>query len=142
MNNMANLAITPTLGRRLLSMFYDLLLLISLLLLAGFIFIGITHGRQTPIIRATYQTYLFGVIGAYYLWFWSHGGQTLPMKAWKIRLISAEGKALIPRQLFIRFLTAWLSLAGIGILWALIDRDRQFLHDRLANTRLVAIPRN
>jgi uncharacterized RDD family membrane protein YckC len=27
--------------------------------------------------------------------------------------------------------------AGVSILWVLIDRDRQFLHDRLAGTRLV-----
>jgi len=139
---MANPAVTPALWRRLFSIFYDLLLLMSLILLAGFIFIGITHGKQTPLIRAVYQTYLFSIIGAYYLWFWLHGGQTLPMKAWRIRLVAADGGVLLPRQAFIRFLAAWLSLAGIGILWALVDRDRQFLHDRLANTRLVTVPRS
>jgi uncharacterized RDD family membrane protein YckC len=31
-------------------------------------------------------------------------------------------------------------LGVVGLLWALVDRDRQFLHDRLAGTRLVAVP--
>jgi len=28
----------------------------------------------------------------------------------------------------------------IGIFWALVDRDRQFLHDRLAGSLLIPVP--
>ncbi|HET7776841.1 MAG TPA: RDD family protein, partial [Azospira sp.] len=30
-----------------------------------------------------------------------------------------------------------LGFFGAGIVWSLFDRERQFLHDRLAGTRLV-----
>jgi uncharacterized RDD family membrane protein YckC len=63
------------------------------------------------------------------------------MQTWKIKLVTANGMPLANRQIFLRYTLAWPSLlaCGIGILWALVDRDRQFLHDRLAGTRLVSI---
>ncbi len=60
-----------------------------------------------------------------------------------MRVVSAGGGPLTTRQALMRYgasLLSWLLLGG-GYLWALIDRDRQFLHDRLAGTRLVALPR-
>ena len=41
----------------------------------------------------------------------------------------------------LRSLHALFGLAAgvLGIAWALIDPDRQFLHDRLAGTRLVRL---
>ena len=60
------------------------------------------------------------------------------MKTWRIRLISADGPAIRPAQALLRYLLCWPSLLflGVGILWAYLDRDGQFLHDRLAGTRL------
>ena len=60
------------------------------------------------------------------------------MKTWRIRLVAADGGAVSPGQAILRFVLCWpsLLLAGVGLLWALVDRDRQFLHDRLAGTRL------
>jgi uncharacterized RDD family membrane protein YckC len=55
------------------------------------------------------------------------------MKAWRIRLVGVT-----PRRALARFVLALVLVpTGIGILWALFDRDRQFLQDRLAGTRLV-----
>ena len=79
---------------------------------------------------------------AYFLWFWIHGGQTLAMKTWKLRLCESQTGGRPPlRQLLLRFSLAWPSVLffGIGLLWALVDRDRQFLHDRLAGTRIEAV---
>jgi uncharacterized RDD family membrane protein YckC len=75
----------------------------------------------------------------YFVWFWLHGGQTLPMKTWKMRVVNLDGRPLRPLQAVLRYLAAWPSilLFGIGILWALVDRDRQFLHDRIAGSRIV-----
>jgi len=75
----------------------------------------------------------------YFVWFWLNGGQTLPMKTWKLLLVSEDGGALRPLQAVLRYLAAWPSilLCGAGILWALFDKDRQFLHDRIAGTRIV-----
>jgi len=83
--------------------------------------------------------HIFIVLLAYFGWLWKRSGQTLAMQTWKIRLVSAAGMPLTTRQVFLRYSLAWPSLlaGGIGILWALIDRDRQFLHDRLAGTRLI-----
>jgi len=75
----------------------------------------------------------------YFVWFWMNGGQTLPMKTWKLRLAGANGQKLRPLQAVLRYLAAWPSimLFGIGVLWALFDKDRQFLHDRIAGTSIV-----
>lgn len=85
--------------------------------------------------------HVFIVLLAYFGWLWKRSGQTLAMQTWKIKLVSANGMPLTTRQIFLRFCLAWPSLlgGGIGILWALFDRDRQFLHDRLAGTRLIRL---
>jgi uncharacterized RDD family membrane protein YckC len=85
------------------------------------------------------MTHVFIVLGAYFIWYWSHGGQTLAMQTWKIRLSTPDGAAPSLARLALRYVLAWPSLVylGAGVLWALFDRDRQFLHDRLAGTRLV-----
>lgn len=83
--------------------------------------------------------HIFVVLLAYFGWLWKRNGQTLAMQTWKIRLVSDNGEALTTKQVLLRYSLAWPSLLlfGLGILWALVDRDRQFLHDRLAGTRLV-----
>jgi len=80
------------------------------------------------------------VLGIYFVWLWRHDGQTLAMKTWRLKLESAitGGRLSLPQAL-LRYALSWFSLLffGAGILWALFDRDRQFLHDRLAGTRIV-----
>ena len=65
-------------------------------------------------------------------------GQTLPMKTWRMRLTLANGEPLGTSRAALRYLAAIASLAtlGAGFLWALIDKDKQFLHDRVCGTRL------
>ncbi len=63
------------------------------------------------------------------------------MKTWRIRLVrAADGGAVNPGRAAHRFVLALLGTlaAGLGFAWALVDRDRQFLHDRLAGTALVS----
>ena len=61
------------------------------------------------------------------------------MKTWRIRLESTSGDRITPLQALLRMTLATLGYltAGVSILWVLLDCDRQFLHDRLAGTRLV-----
>jgi uncharacterized RDD family membrane protein YckC len=80
--------------------------------------------------RHALQLFIVTVFAAYFLWCWLRGGQTLAMKAWHIRLVDVT-----PQKALIRLLVAGLLLP-VSILWAMFDRDRQFLHDRLAGTRL------
>lgn len=76
---------------------------------------------------------------AYFVWCWLNGGQTLPMKTWKLRVVDANGTPPRPLQAVLRYMLAWPSilLFGIGIAWALFDPDKQFLHDRIAGTRII-----
>ena len=83
------------------------------------------------------RLYLGAVFAGYFLWCWLRGGQTLAMKAWHIRLVAPGRASVPPGKALLRFvLAALLVPSGIGILWALFDPERQFLHDRLAGTRL------
>jgi uncharacterized RDD family membrane protein YckC len=129
---------TPGILRRLASMLYESLLLVAVLFLASFLFVGLTLGSTAPLVRTVFQAYLLAVVAAYFIWFWLRGGQTLAMKTWHLRLVNADGTALNLRQAALRFLLALpCVLLGIGMLWAFFDRERQFLHDRLARTRIV-----
>lgn len=120
------------------SMLYESLLLVAVWFLAGFLFTGLTHGADSPAAIMSLRIYTLGVTAAYFIWFWTHGGQTLAMKTWHLRLVGIEGQAVSWRQAALRFILALPSLLlGIGIIWAIFDRDKQFLHDRLAGTRLV-----
>ena len=80
------------------------------------------------------------VLGLYFVWLWRRDGQTLAMKTWRLKLESAitGGRLSLPQAL-LRYALSWFSLLffGAGILWALFDRERQFLHDRLSGTRIV-----
>ncbi len=127
--------------RRLAAMAYELLLIAALLaatLLIPHSLLGaFTHRLASPFVLWL-QVFLSLLV--YFVWFWSHGRQSLAMKTWRIRLLTRDAQALRPAQALLRYLLCWpcLLAGGIGIWWALIDRDRQFLHDRLAGTRLVS----
>ena len=153
----------PTLRRRVLSMVYESLLLFGVLFLAGYLFSALTQQRSGLMYRHAMQTWLFLVLGAYFVWFWTHGGQTLAMKTWKIRLVDAQGRPVRPGRAVARYALSWLwvlpamaldwalGLTGWGsvallavwiVFWALAMRvtpDHQFIHDRLAGTRLVSV---
>jgi len=133
----------PSIKRRLLSQIYEALLLCGVLFLAGVLYFGLIGSAESGWRRHAFQAYLFVVIGTYFIVSWHRHGQTLPMKTWKLRLIGVDGNAVSWRQAVWRYLLAWPSIAlcGIGILYAYFDRERQFLHDRLANTRLIQVQR-
>jgi uncharacterized RDD family membrane protein YckC len=127
--------VTPGLLRRLASMLYEALLLFAVGFFAAWLFFFASGGRDATsgVLRHELQLLLVFAFGAYLIWCWLRGGQTLAMKAWKVRLVGVT-----PAKAFVRFVLALVLVpTGISILWALFDRDRQFLHDRLARTRLV-----
>ena len=132
--------VCPGLMRRLAAMAYELLLLSGVLavtlILPHILIATLTHRVATATVL---WANLFLVVLVYFVGFWSRGGQTLAMKTWRIRLVTRDGHAIRPPQALLRCVLGWLTLApgGIGILWALVDHDRQFLYDRLAGTRLV-----
>jgi uncharacterized RDD family membrane protein YckC len=133
--------VSAGLGRRLLSMLYEFLILIAVLFIASFVFHLVFRDTSSVLFRPGLQLYLLVVAGTYFTWFWTHGGQTLPMQTWKLQVISAGGDRVYLKQALARYLFAVIGIFffGGGIAWALFDRDRQFLHDRLAGTRIVRL---
>jgi uncharacterized RDD family membrane protein YckC len=127
------------LTRRLLSLGYEALL-IAALALAGMVpFVILADGLDPAFKRPLNQVYLILLAGAYFVRQWTRGGQTLAMKTWRLKLVTREGAPLTLGQGIRRFAfaLAGTALGGSGFAWALFDRDRQFLHDRLAGTRIV-----
>lgn len=120
---------------------YDLLLLLAVLFVAAFVFLFLFGSAVEPPRRYLFQAYLLLVSAAYFGWFWLHGGQTLAMKTWRLRLVSMDGGPLTTRQAGIRFLLAAAGLAffGAGWWWALFDRENCLLQDRLTGTRLILV---
>lgn len=127
------------LGRRVLAILYEMLLLAAVLFLAGLILVPLTQRLGPAAARPALQVSLLAVSAAYFVWQWRRGGQTLAMKTWRIRLVAENGAPLDRRRALMRFIYAATGafLFGVGFAWALVDPDRQFLHDRLAGTRLV-----
>lgn len=128
--------------RRLISLVYESLLLIGIVAVLSLplvLFSTLTH-LQVSI--AVIRVYVFLGLALYFLWHWQAGRQTLAMRTWKLRLVSRAGKPPTLTQLALRYTLAWPSIGafGLGLLWAWVDRDRQFLHDRLAGTRLIVVP--
>jgi uncharacterized RDD family membrane protein YckC len=96
---------------------------------------------------------------AFFGWSWTGARRTLPMKTWNLRLVRRDGAPVDAKSALVRYATAWLgpalalaayaalapsgharvalALIGLNYAWALVDPDRQFLHDRIAGTRLV-----
>lgn len=130
---------TPTIRRRLAAMLYESLLLLGVLavtFIVPHLLLGMGLGITLP--GPLLLAHLLAVCAVYFVWYWTHGGQTLAMQTWKIRLTTPGavppplGFALLRFALAIPSVFVW----GIGIVWALFDRDRQFLHDRICGTRL------
>ncbi|EJN07821.1 RDD family protein [Herbaspirillum sp. YR522] len=152
---------TPSLRRRLSSMLYESMLLFGVLFMSGWLFSTLLQQRHALYLRHAMEAWLFVVLATYFIWFWTHGGQTLAMKTWRFRLVGADGAPVSRWRAALRFLLAWLwILPGLALastlhqgqwmlilvpavnllLWAatvLLDPQRQFLHDRLAGTRLI-----
>ena len=63
------------------------------------------------------------------------------MQTWRMRLVRDGSLSVGVGRAALRYALAWPSLLvfGFGFFWAFFDRDRQFLHDRLAGTRIVMI---
>lgn len=132
------------LGRRLGSLLYEMLVILALTIflfvLPVAVFSGLMQRMPGP---GLLWFYLFALLGLYFVWCWSRAGQTLAMKTWRLRLVDAQsGLPLRPLQALVRYGMGWICWpTGMALLWSLIDPDRQFLHDRIAGSRIVQLPK-
>jgi uncharacterized RDD family membrane protein YckC len=122
---------------------------------------GPTHTLQLPSPAGRLASFcgVFVAAGVYCVWSWSNGRRTLPMKTWRLALRCADGTTVDRRTAARRYFACWIGpalalgvylllkpvgqgahatwLIGLNFVWAVVDPERQFLHDRLAGTRIV-----
>jgi uncharacterized RDD family membrane protein YckC len=157
---------TPSIKRRLITMVYETFLLLAVEMLAVALFLVVTRNNHAPVFQYAMKVWLFVVTGAYFVWGWTNSGHTLAMKTWRMQVVTQGGARLPLTTAIVRYLLAWgwflpalLACTALGLkdkaqigaavavgvlawgLTAFFDRDRQFLHDRLAGTRLVQLPK-
>jgi len=127
---------------RLIAITYEALLLAAILLIATAAFVAVFGDSRTQPVRAVLQLYLLSVAGCYCVWNWTGGRRTLPMRTWRLYLTDRCGSTPSVKVGIVRFLVAVLGVLalGAGIVWAFVDPERQFLHDRIAGTRLMRRP--
>lgn len=164
MSNNAQSIGTPAIGRRLISMMYEVLLGFAVVVLPFAVFEVASHTSHTATAEHMRQALLFLLLGAYFIHQWSRQGQTLAMKTWRIKVVMPGQPHVSLQAALVRYLLSWmwvlpalivdsalglgkwdaLGVLALGILaWAataLFDKDRQFLHDRLTGTRLIQLP--
>ena len=138
-------------GRRLLSLLYDLLpvlalwFLLSALFTAGYTYLGghDPHENIVPLSALQWLLWLacWGISGVYATASWRRGGQTLGMRPWRIRVVAMDDAEPTRAALWTRYAVGTVSLlaAGLGFWWAWLDRDRLAWHDRMSRTRVVRI---
>lgn len=132
---------TPGFLRRLGGVLYESLTVIALWMLASAFVTTALDNATHGFARWLLQGISLLTVSGYFLWCWTHGGQTLAMKTWRIRVLTKNGAPLTFFQAMQRLFLAIAGLlaGGIGFWWALLDKDGQFLHDRIAGTRLVLL---
>ncbi|WP_296948161.1 RDD family protein [uncultured Massilia sp.] len=162
----ATSASTPTVKRRLIAMVYETFLLLAVEMLAVALWLVVTGNRHDPAFQHGLKAWLFLVTGAYFVYSWTNSGHTLAMKTWRLCVVTDAGARVPLRTAVLRYLAAWgwfapallvcaafglhgrgemAAVLGAGIVaWsmtALFDRERRFLHDRLAGTRVIMLPK-
>jgi len=146
-------------------MMYEGVLLFAVVFLAGYLFDTLTQSRHALMLREGRQIWLFIAMGAYFLICWRRSGQTLPMKAWHIKVSTTHGGPAETWRLLLRYTYMWvLPLVGAGLVWASASltgwnamlmlivftpflvfiptwftAEQQFLHDLWAGTRLINV---
>ena len=128
--------------KRFASCGYELLLLIAIWLACTGIFVTLFGNAETVLQRLCLQLILWLATGAYFVWCWHKSGQTLAAQTWKIKLVNAKNETLSLNQALQRYALASASLLalGLGFVWAFVDKEQLFLHDRLLKMRLIQWP--
>ncbi|HKK13654.1 MAG TPA: RDD family protein [Gammaproteobacteria bacterium] len=148
------------LGRRLAALVYDSLLLLAVLFLASWIALAVNRGEAVAPGNPFFEIYLFVICYLFFGWFWTHGGQTLGMRAWRIRVQRLDGYPINWTQSLLRFmpvllvvllrylpedagrkgLIVWGVVVALGHLWLLVDRKGMSLYDRYSDSVVVYLP--
>ncbi|RUO39314.1 hypothetical protein CWE15_09310 [Aliidiomarina taiwanensis] len=136
---------------RLAAIIYDLLVVAGVMMFAAALALGVSallhaigwwplaaeqdHASRL-MVSWVYRAYLVMVLVGFYSLFWSKGGQTLGMKAWRLRVQNTDNQAISFRQAVLRF---FFSFAGLGNFWVLFNKEKLALQDILAKCEVVRL---
>ena len=132
---------TPAgLGRRFGAMLYDALLLVAIWLITLFIMVTVNSGEA--VIGGIIQSVLFLEPYAFFAFFWIRDGQTLGMRAWRLRLYSNRPTRLTLNQVTMRCVGAMLGIVtlGLGYFWMYFDADRRTWPDIFSDSHVMYDP--
>ena len=129
--------------RHLLVVLYDTLVVIALMMLGTSLVMIFHSGSFTAGKDVLFSLYLLTIWFLYLDWCWRHGGMTLGMRAWKVKLITDQGQEVDFKQSASRFGFSLLSVAmlGCGFLWSLFDHHGLTWHDHLSHSKLIRVER-
>ena len=152
----------PGVFRRLAVLVYDAMVMLAVLFLATALALPLSQGEAVAAESPLFQLYLLTVMFLYLGWFWTHAGQTVAMRAWRLQVVDVNGAGIGWGLALRRFLAAllpmlpgllWLGLSGrrgdwmvlaailvpwLGsFLWVAIDPQKRALHDILSATRML-----
>jgi len=128
--------------KRYLAVVYEALLLLALALALTAAYVMLLGDASHGWKRLGLQALLWLVMGAYFVRCWVVTGQTLASQTWKLKVVDQHGQLLDVQQAVMRYVLAGVLLlpAGLTLWWALLDREQQFLHDRLLGSRIIVVP--
>ncbi|MGH8454141.1 MAG: RDD family protein [Nevskiales bacterium] len=125
---------------RLAAALYDGLLIVALQFIATALINPLMSLDHVPVGAHWFQGYLLLVSFLFYAWFWTHGGQTLGMRAWRLRVVTVDGQPISWARATLRFAASVLAWGTVvGLLWCIIDGHA--LHDRLSGTLVLRLPK-
>jgi len=148
--------------KRLACMLYEGVVLFGVVVITALFFAGIVQQRHALEHRAGLQIVLFFVLGAYFVWFWTHSGQTVAMKTWHIRLTRRDGQPVGYLRAIARYVLSyvwfmpvlavlatrheataaqiflWMGLWILAYAWTFkLHGTRQYWHDMICGTQLI-----
>lgn len=128
---------------RLAAMVYDALLIIAMWMIISAVGTALNDGEAVTPGNPLLSSVLFIVLFMFYAKFWTHGGQTLGMRAWRLKIINLQSGQITLMQCMLRLIMGTVSLAtcGLGYFWLLVDKDKLTWHDRFSYTRIVRLPK-
>jgi uncharacterized RDD family membrane protein YckC len=165
MNTTSTRLPSPGLFRRLAGVVYDALGLLAVLCLATAVALPVTHGLAIAPENPVFQVYLMAIAFLYLGWFWTRAGQTVAMRAWRLRVVDVHGDLIAWRRALARFVAALLPVLPVllllglvplenqwaaalilgawlcGFLWVAVDKENRAWHDILSGTRVVQDPK-
>lgn len=142
--------------RRFGSWIYDSLMVLAVFMIAGYVGIGLLiyldhlalinivrvdfsiNWQQTPIIYYTlFHIWNLIWISYFFIYFWSKKGQTIGMRAWRLKVQNTDG-SLITKWLAVKRLC--FSFLGLGNLMVIFNRKNKLsLQDQLTNTEVIVL---